>query len=89
MNKVHEGRSHIQDRIKNGESHVYRQHDRGRQAIKDSKLIRRSALQYKVYYDTIMNSGFATAIALNADQTDNITSVQEMHTQIKLNHPIN
>ncbi|SUB18486.1 Carbamoyl-phosphate synthase large chain [Pantoea agglomerans] len=56
---------------------------RGRQAIEDSKLIRRSALQYKVHYDTTLNGGFATAMALNADPTEQVISVQEMHAQIK------
>ena len=55
----------------------------GRQAIEDSKLIRRSALQYKVHYDTTLNGGFATAMALNADATEKVISVQEMHAQIK------
>ena len=53
-----------------------------RQAIEDSKLIRRSALQYKVHYDTTLNGGFATAMALNADATEKVISVQEMHAQI-------
>lgn len=46
-------------------------------------MIRRSALQYKVHYDTTLNGGFATAMALNADATEKVTSVQEMHAQIK------
>lgn len=51
-------------------------------AIEDSKLICRSALQYKVHYDTTLNGGFATAMALNADATEKVISVQEMHAQI-------
>ena len=47
VNKVHEGRPHIQDRIKNGEYDYIVNTTAGRQAIEDSKLIRRSALQYK------------------------------------------
>ncbi|KWR27753.1 carbamoyl-phosphate synthase [Salmonella enterica subsp. enterica serovar Tennessee] len=46
-------------------------------------MIRRSALQYKVHYDTTLNGGFATTMALNADATEKVTSVQEMHAQIK------
>jgi len=45
-------------------------------------VIRRSALQYKVHYDTTLNGGFATAMALNADPTEKVISVQEMHAQI-------
>lgn len=76
VNKVHEGRPHIQDRIKNGEYSYIVNTTAGRQAIEDSKLIRRSALQYKVHYDTTLNGGFATAMSLNADATAQVISVQ-------------
>ncbi len=83
VNKVHEGRPHIQDRIKNGEYTYIINTTAGRRAIEDSRVIRRSALQYKVHYDTTLNGGFATTMALNADATEKVTSVQEMHAQIK------
>lgn len=70
VNKVHEGRPHIQDRIKNGEYTYIINTTSGRRAIEDSRVIRRSALQYKVHYDTTLNGGFATAMALNADATE-------------------
>lgn len=82
VNKVHEGRPHIQDRIKNGEYTYIVNTTAGRQAIEDSKLIRRSALQYKVHYDTTMNGGFATSMAMKADPTEQVTSVQELHARI-------
>ncbi|UDG80230.1 carbamoyl-phosphate synthase large subunit [Candidatus Steffania adelgidicola] len=82
VNKVHEGRPHIQDRIKNGEYSYIVNTTAGRQAIEDSKLIRRSALQYKVQYDTTINGGFATVMSLNADATAQVMSLQEMHAQI-------
>ncbi|MEM8028144.1 carbamoyl-phosphate synthase large subunit, partial [Morganella morganii] len=83
VNKVHEGRPHIQDRIKNGEYDYIVNTTAGRQAIEDSKVIRRSALQYKVHYDTTMNGGFATTLSLNMDPTERVISVQEMHSLIK------
>ncbi|CUX96626.1 carbamoyl-phosphate synthase large subunit [Candidatus Doolittlea endobia] len=83
VNKVHEGRPHVQDRIKNGEYNYIINTTAGRQAIEDSKLIRRSALQYKVHYDTTINGGFATAMSLNADATAQVISLQEMHAKIK------
>ncbi|VEC56697.1 carbamoyl-phosphate synthase large subunit [Escherichia coli] len=49
VNKVHEGRPHIQDRIKNGEYTYIINTTSGRRAIEDSRVIRRSALQYKVH----------------------------------------
>lgn len=82
VNKVYEGRPHVQDRIKNGEYIYMINTTIGRQAIEDSKFIRRSALQYNVHYDTTLNGGFATAMSLNADATDQVMSVQEMHSQI-------
>ncbi|MDT9587665.1 MAG: carbamoyl-phosphate synthase large subunit [Candidatus Arsenophonus melophagi] len=82
VNKVHEGRPHIQDRIKNGEYSYIVNTTSGRRAIEDSKLIRRSALQYKVNYDTTINGGFATAISLHADPTEKVISLQEMHKMI-------
>lgn len=82
VNKVHEGRPHIQDRIKNGEYSYIVNTTAGRQAIEDSKLIRRSALQYKVHYDTTLNGGLATIQSLNEDATQTVTSVQEMHAEL-------
>lgn len=82
VNKVHEGRPHIQDRIKNGEYAYIVNTTSGRQAIEDSKLIRRSALQYKVHYDTTLNGGFATTLSLQENPTERVISVQEMHLQL-------
>ena len=83
VNKVHEGRPHIQDRIKNGEYTYIINTAEGRQAIEDSKLLRRSALQYKVHYDTTLNGAFATAMAMAADPTASVISVQETHQLVK------
>lgn len=82
VNKVHEGRPHIEDRIKNGEYDYIVNTTSGRQAIEDSKIIRRSALRYKVHYDTTLNGGFATTLSLTADPTADVISVQEMHKKI-------
>lgn len=82
VNKVHEGRPHIEDRIKNGEYDYIVNTTSGRQAIEDSKIIRRSALRYKVHYDTTLNGGFATTLSLTADPTESVISVQEMHSKI-------
>lgn len=82
VNKVHEGRPHIQDKTKNGEYVYIVNTTAGRQAIEDSKLIRRSALQYKVHYDTTLNGGFATAMAMLTDPTERVISLQEIHQQL-------
>lgn len=82
VNKVHEGRPHIADRIKNGEYSYIVNTTAGRQAIEDSKQIRRSALQYKVQYDTTLNGGFATVMALNVDASEQVISIQQLHQQL-------
>ncbi|MGQ7177422.1 hypothetical protein ACUOA5_18085, partial [Escherichia coli] len=40
-------------------------------------------MHFILHYDTTLNGGFATAMALNADATEKVISVQEMHAQIK------
>ncbi len=82
VNKVHEGRPHILDRLKNGEYTYIVNTTEGRQAIKDSVTIRRGALQYKVNYSTTLNGALATCMAHKADDRNRVTSVQELHQRI-------
>ncbi|MDM5151711.1 carbamoyl-phosphate synthase large subunit [Aeromonas salmonicida] len=83
VNKVHEGRPHILDRIKNGEYTYIVNTAEGRVAIQDSKQLRRAALQHKVAYTTTMNEAFATCMAISMDATANVNSVQELHQKVK------
>jgi carbamoyl-phosphate synthase large subunit len=54
INKVHQGRPHIVDRIKDGEIALVLNTTEGQQAIRDSYSLRRAALVYKVpYYTTV------------------------------------
>jgi carbamoyl-phosphate synthase large subunit len=82
VNKVHEGRPHILDRIKNNEYSYIVNTAEGRQAIEDSKLLRRAALMEKVNYTTTLNAAFATCMALKSDDRGDVTSIQERHTQL-------
>ncbi|WP_199609197.1 carbamoyl-phosphate synthase large subunit [Flocculibacter collagenilyticus] len=82
VNKVFEGRPHILDRIKNGEYSYIVNTTEGRQAIEDSKVLRRGALQYKTNYTTTINAGFATCKAHQADDRGSVVSVQELHKQV-------
>jgi carbamoyl-phosphate synthase large subunit len=52
VNKVREGRTHIVDMIKNNQIDLIINTTQTKQAITDSYLIRREALQYKVCYTT-------------------------------------
>ena len=57
INKVHEGRPHIVDAIKNGNIQLVVNTTEGAQAIADSYELRRSALEYKIsYFTTIAGS---------------------------------
>ncbi|MDU7311900.1 MAG: carbamoyl-phosphate synthase large subunit, partial [Aeromonas sp.] len=82
VNKVHEGRPHILDRIKNGEYTYIVNTAEGRQAIEDSKQLRRGALQHKVAYTTTLHAAFATCMAISVDATANVNSVQELHEKV-------
>ncbi len=82
VNKVHEGRPHILDRIKNGEYSYIINTTEGRLAIEDSRQLRAAALRYKVNYTTTMNAAFATCQAHAADDRNSVRSVQELHAKI-------
>ncbi|MGB5445549.1 MAG: carbamoyl-phosphate synthase large subunit [Psychromonas sp.] len=85
VNKVHEGRPHILDRIKNDEYTYMVNTTEGRLAIEDSRQLRRAALRYKVNYTTTLNGALATCQAHYADPTASdatVNSVQELHKRI-------
>jgi carbamoyl-phosphate synthase large subunit len=82
VNKVFEGRPHILDRIKNSEYSYIINTTEGRQAIEDSKVLRRGALRYKANYTTTLNAAFATCQAHTADDRSTVTSLQELHRRI-------
>ncbi|MGX9416984.1 carbamoyl-phosphate synthase large subunit [Vibrio sp. RC27] len=82
VNKVHEGRPHILDRIKNKEYTYIINTASGRQAIEDSKVLRRGALAQKVNYTTTLNAAFATCMAHTSDPKASVVSVQEMHAKV-------
>ncbi|OOE79501.1 carbamoyl phosphate synthase large subunit [Salinivibrio sp. PR6] len=82
VNKVHEGRPHILDRIKNGEYSYIVNTTEGRQAIEDSKVLRRGALATKVNYTTTLNAAFATCMALTAADMSKVNPVQSLHARV-------
>lgn len=79
VNKVSEGRPHIVDLIKNEEISYVVNTTEGKQAIADSFLIRRSALQHKVTYTTTLAGAWAACLALKASGEDQVNSLQELH----------
>jgi carbamoyl-phosphate synthase large subunit len=66
VHKVHEGRPHIVDRIKNGEVQLVFNTTDGAQALADSRALRRAALLHKVPYYTTLSGAVAAAQGIKA-----------------------
>ena len=64
INKVLDGRPHIVDAIFNKEIDMIINTTEGRQSIKDSFSIRRSALEHSIYLTTTISGGFAIVESL-------------------------
>ncbi len=80
INKVKEGRPHMVDLIKNDEVQFIMNSTEGRQAIADSAVIRRSALQHKVYYTTTLEGADASVAALEHSTATDVRMLQSLHT---------
>ena len=79
VNKVHEGRPHIVDMIKNDEFSFIVNTTEGAQAIADSAAIRRAALQHKVSYTTTIAGAEATCLALRHGAALAVNRLQELY----------
>ncbi len=79
VNKVAEGRPHIVDRIKNREIDVVINTTEGKQAIRDSSPIRRSAENNGVYYTTTLAAAHAICVAIRFGQKQQVRRLQELH----------
>jgi carbamoyl-phosphate synthase large subunit len=66
VNKVHQGRPHIVDRIKDGDIALVLNTTEGQQAIRDSYSLRRAALVHKVPYYTTVAGARAVVQAMAA-----------------------
>ncbi|NJN21488.1 MAG: carbamoyl-phosphate synthase large subunit, partial [Leptolyngbya sp. RL_3_1] len=71
--KIHEGRPHIADAIKNGQVQLIVNTPVGDTAKEDDRAIRRAALSYKVPTVTTLAAAKATAAAIKAMQTETLT----------------
>jgi carbamoyl-phosphate synthase large subunit len=85
VNKVAEGRPHIVDMIKNDEVTLVLNTTEGKQAIKDSASIRRSAENHSVYYTTTLSGGEAICLALEArkKQGQQVRRLQDLHLRVQ------
>ena len=78
VNKVREGRTHIVDMIKNNEINLIINTTQSKQAIKDSYLIRREALQYKVCYTTTVAGANALVGAISYSKNLDVYKLQDI-----------
>lgn len=81
VKKETEGRPNIHDHIKNGQYSYILNTTSGRGAIEASKILRRSAIQYKVHYDTTINAAFATTQALDYDPAQQVNALQTLYAR--------
>ncbi|MEC9071225.1 MAG: carbamoyl phosphate synthase large subunit, partial [Myxococcota bacterium] len=84
INKVTEGRPHVVDLIKSGEVKMVINTTVDRQAIQDSRSIRRSTYVHDIPYQTTIPGALSAvgAIAsLQEDATPHIASLQQLYAQ--------
>jgi len=72
VNKVAEGRPHIEDAIRNRQVQLVINTTEGAKTISDSKSLRRAALMQKVPYFTTMSGSLSTAQAIAALKAGNL-----------------
>ena len=79
VNKVHEGRPHIVDLIKNEQVNLIVNTTEGKKAINDSYEIRREALQGKVTYTTTITGAWALCQAMTYQDKEEVYKLQDLH----------
>jgi carbamoyl-phosphate synthase large subunit len=81
-NKVREGRPHIVDMIKNDEISLIVNTTEGKQAIFESRSIRREAVHKRVTYYTTVAAGLATCDAIAHMNEVDVNRLQDLHQEI-------
>ncbi|MEJ2322847.1 MAG: carbamoyl-phosphate synthase large subunit, partial [Gammaproteobacteria bacterium] len=82
VNKVAEGRPHVVDMIKNGETSLIVNTTEGKQAIEDSAEIRYAALQNKVAYTTTISGAEALCMAMLKRGETGVSTLRELHQSV-------
>jgi carbamoyl-phosphate synthase large subunit len=80
--KVREGRPHIVDMIKNDEIDLIVNTTEGKQAIRESRSIRREAVLRKVTYYTTVAAARATCDALEHLSNMQVNRLQDLHEEL-------
>jgi carbamoyl-phosphate synthase large subunit len=85
VNKLHEGRPNIVDKIKNREIQLVINTPIGKLSQYDDSYIRKAAIQYKIPYITTLAAAMAAAKGINDRQRGPTTvlSLQEYHKKLK------
>ncbi len=83
VNKVTEGRPDIADLLRNDVVDLIVNSTEGRQAIEDSAIIRRLALQNKVCYTTTLSGGRALCAAIRDGRLDKVRRLQDLHGEMQ------
>jgi carbamoyl-phosphate synthase large subunit len=81
-NKVREGRPHIVDMIKNDEIQLIVNTTEGKQAIRESRSIRREAVHRRVTYYTTVAAARATCDALDHLNEVEVNRLQDLHKEL-------
>jgi carbamoyl-phosphate synthase large subunit len=68
--------------IKNDEISLIVNTTEGRQAVADSREIRRAALQHQVNYTTTLAAARATILALNSEDNVSVNRLQTLHGEL-------
>jgi carbamoyl-phosphate synthase large subunit len=84
IHKVHEGRPHVVDRIKNGDVDMVINTAGDPQSVRDSFSLRRAALMHEVSYFTTIAGARAVAEAIDAlhKKELDVTPLQEHHAKL-------
>jgi carbamoyl-phosphate synthase large subunit len=84
VNKVREGRPHVVDMIKNDEVSLIVNTTEGKQAVRESRSIRREAVARKVTYYTTVAGARATCDALDHLGDIEVHRLQDLHKEVPL-----
>jgi carbamoyl-phosphate synthase large subunit len=82
VNKVREGRPHVVDMIKNDEVALIVNTTEGKQAVRESRSIRREAVARRVTYYTTVAAARATCDALDHLGDIEVNKLQDLHKEL-------
>ncbi len=84
VNKLEQGRPHVEDAIKNGEVHLVINTGTGDGARNDGYVIRRAALKFSIPYVTTVAGALAVskAVAALKDKVLTVNPLQEYHDEV-------